>query len=306
MTDIVGRSISGAPFDLGDGDAYRRWRARKLADYPIAAADLVVELGDPARLTEAEAGALMQLLGKANMAIYDLSRASAGADAKETVRSLAARFGLRRLDPHPEADDDGITPLQVVDGGTRQRYIPYTDRPINWHTDGYYNAPDRTVRAMILHCAGAAESGGESMLMDHELAYIALRDEDPGLVAALSHPGAMTIPANQLDGVETRGAQSGPVFSVDAEDGALHMRFTARPRNVVWRDDAATRDAVGRLAHHLDRDRRHAFRLTLAPGQGLICNNVLHGRSGFVDGPDQRRLVYRARFYDRIAGTAAY
>ena len=41
---------------------------------------------------------------------------------------------------------------------------------------------------------------------------------------------------------------------------------------------------------------------TLAPGQGLICNNVLHDRTGFHDnGP--ARLLYRGRYYDRITGT---
>jgi len=43
----------------------------------------------------------------------------------------------------------------------------------------------------------------------------------------------------------------------------------------------------------------------LAPGQGLICNNVLHNRTGFTDDMDKgiARLVYRARYYDRIRGT---
>jgi len=33
---------------------------------------------------------------------------------------------------------------------------------------------------------------------------------------------------------------------------------------------------------------------------GLLCNNVLHDRSAFSDGPDQPRLLYRARYLDRI------
>jgi hypothetical protein len=35
---------------------------------------------------------------------------------------------------------------------------------------------------------------------------------------------------------------------------------------------------------------------------GVLCNNVLHDRSAFVDAPDIQRLLYRARYYDRIAG----
>jgi hypothetical protein len=46
------------------------------------------------------------------------------------------------------------------------------------------------------------------------------------------------------------------------------------------------------------------FRLRLVPGMGLVCNNVLHDRAGFVDDPLQRRLLYRARYLDRILAPA--
>jgi hypothetical protein len=43
--------------------------------------------------------------------------------------------------------------------------------------------------------------------------------------------------------------------------------------------------------------------ITLEPGMGVLCNNVLHERSGFVDDVAAPRLLYRARYYDRVAGT---
>jgi hypothetical protein len=36
---------------------------------------------------------------------------------------------------------------------------------------------------------------------------------------------------------------------------------------------------------------------------GLISNNILHDRTGFQDDSDRKRLLYRARYYDRVAGT---
>jgi hypothetical protein len=33
---------------------------------------------------------------------------------------------------------------------------------------------------------------------------------------------------------------------------------------------------------------------------GLLCNNVLHDRSAFSDDPSRPRLLYRARYLDRI------
>ncbi len=43
----------------------------------------------------------------------------------------------------------------------------------------------------------------------------------------------------------------------------------------------------------------------LKPGEGVICNNVLHNRSGFTDNAanGKQRLLYRARYYDRVANT---
>lgn len=41
---------------------------------------------------------------------------------------------------------------------------------------------------------------------------------------------------------------------------------------------------------------------------GQISNNVLHDRSAFEsafeDSETQKRLIYRARYYDRLAGTS--
>jgi hypothetical protein len=90
------------------------------------------------------------------------------------------------------------------------------------------------------------------------------------------------------------------VFSVDQASGALHMRYTARTRSIVWKDDSPTRAAVAFLEQLLSGDSEHVFRLTLAPGMGLVCNNVLHDRSGFVDDPQAPRLLYRARYLDRV------
>jgi alpha-ketoglutarate-dependent taurine dioxygenase len=150
---------------------------------------------------------------------------------------------------------------------------------------------------MVLHCLRAADEGGENALMDPEIAYIRLRDENPDFIAALMHHRAMTIPANQ-------GDRPGPVFAVDPATGALHMRYTARARHIVWRDDPATRAAVAFLTGILAGDGPLRFRLS--PGQGLIANNVLHNRTGFSDNAEigRARLLYRARYLDRIAGTA--
>jgi hypothetical protein len=286
--------VLAGPRGPGEGD-YLRWRERKLASCPSSPEELIVEVRDARALTVAEHGAIAQRLARANMAVY-ASRCADDPD-KEIPRALGRQFGLRRLDPNWLADDDGISSVAVREGEPRGEFIPYTNRAIRWHTDGYYNPPARRIRAFVLHCVRDAAEGGESSLLDHELAYLALRDANPDWARALMQPQAMTIPGRSDGGEVAREARSGPVFSFEPRDGALEMRYTARTVSILWSEDAAPGAAA--LAKWLDGGPPQAVRLKLGSGMGVICNNVLHARSAFEDAPHRPRLLYRARYYDR-------
>lgn len=289
-----------SPFAPENTALYRRWRAWKLANYPVRAEDLVVEVQDPRALTPAEAERILGICRKTNMVIYR-SRLGALAD-KAIPRLLGERFGLKSLDSNLLADEDSITSLEVMPEKSGRGYIPYSNRRLLWHTDGYYNPASARIRAMVLHCVRPAAEGGENALLDPEIAYIRLRDADPSHIRALMAPDAMTIPPNTEEGAE-RPASVGPVFAIDSAGGNLHMRYTARTRSIQWKDDSATRAAVRALEQLLADDSPTVFRYRLNAGEGLLCNNVLHNRTAFRDAGDTRRLLYRARYHDRIAGT---
>ena len=292
-----------SPFSLDNDDAYRRWRDAKLADYPAGLGDLVVEVKDPRALSPSEHAALQQRLQKTNMAIYV---GATGSDPDKAIsHQLGAQFGLLNLDRNYLSDDDGLTSLTVNPEGEHPHYIPYTNRAINWHTDGYYNTAEKQIRGLMLHCVHPAAEGGDNRLLDHEIAYIWLRDENPEHVRALMAADVMTIPPGTDSEGGARGASVGPVFSVHAPTGSLHMRYTARKRNIEWKPDAASQAAVLRLQELLaDASRPGHYRGRLESGMGLISNNVLHDRGGFRDDPAvSPRLLYRARYFDRIANT---
>jgi Taurine catabolism dioxygenase TauD, TfdA family len=291
-----------SPFDLAADTAYRDWRDRKLATAPHRLEDIVVEVDDPRSLTTAQRARLLHLNQVANMAIY-VGKTGRDPD-KEIPRMLGLQLGLRTLDGHWLTDNDSISPLSVrgaEERGERRDYIPYTDKPIRWHTDGYYNTPEHTVRGLILHCVESAETGGDNQLLDHELAYILLRDENPDYIRALSVADVMTIPARTDETGVARAEQPGPVFSVDRL-GFLHMRFTERKKNIAWKGDAETKAAVAALERILASPTPWTLRGRLEPGMGLVCNNVLHDRSGFTETSTRRRLLYRARYYERVSG----
>ncbi len=291
------------PFALSAHQDYMAWREWKLKQYPASVAELMVPVQDPAQLSAVEHAALLARCRKANMAIYRVS--GERVVDKTVIRALGRQFGLQRLDMNLRADEDSITAIRVVPTSAETHYIPYTNRPLNWHTDGYYNRLDEQVRAIVMHCVSASASGGDSLFLDPEIVYILMRDENPDYIHALMQPDAMTIPANIEQGREIRAAQAGPVFSLEKGTHALHMRYTARTRSIIWKDDPAVRNAIGFLGELLDSDSPYLFRHRLQAGQGIICNNVLHKREAFADDDNQVRLLYRARYHERIHDTVA-
>jgi len=288
------------PFDLDNSASYLRWRDQKLKHAITDTSELIVEIKDPLALTSFEHNALLDRCQRSNMVIY----ATRDLPADEAmVRQFGLQFGLKSLDANWLAGEQGITRVTVcANDGKRQAYIPYTDRAIKWHTDGYYNSPDRTIRGMILHCVQSAGQGGENRLLDHEIVYLMLRDENCDFIRALTAPDAMTIPERADEHGVARPAQTGPVFSVNA-DSTLHMRYTARTRSIEWKQDPITLAAVNALEKLLTSDLVHIHRTRLEPGMGLLCNNVLHDRSEFNDNVQHPRLLFRARYHERIAGT---
>ncbi|MDH5189659.1 MAG: TauD/TfdA family dioxygenase [Gammaproteobacteria bacterium] len=291
-----------SPFHLDNEKGYQLWREQKRDNYPSKPEELLVSVSDPFHITVDERGQILSLCSKTNISIYRTSLE--GVADKEIPRAIGHAFGLNRLDPNMLADDDGITSLQVVAGKSVRGYIPYSNKRLLWHTDGYYNTTEQQIRSIILHCVTPASGdGGENGLLDHEMAYILLRDRNPDFIQALMAPDAMTIPANEEAAEQDRKSVTGPVFSVDSSDGSLHMRYTARTRSIIWKDNEVTRKAVAFLGDLLENGNDYIFNYKLRAGEGLICNNVLHKRTAFENTEGADRLLYRARYYDRIKHT---
>lgn len=298
--------VAAKPFDLSDNLAYGAWRARKLEEYPLSIADLRVPVADLARPTAEEKSALIARCTRTNMAIYATAPDSASADdatMRNSLKQFGHAFGLGSVEAHRSAEDDGIVAIEVTDSQSKRGFIPYSTKPLSWHTDGYYNAPDSPIRAMLLHCVRPAREGGINALLDPDIAYIRLRDEGRALVAAMMHREAMTIPESVEEDGSVRPVSTGPVFLIDAA-GRLTMRYTARTRNIIWRDDEDTRAAVALLNRLLTHEEEELIiKYKMGAGEGLLSNNVLHTRTAFENDDSATRLLYRVRYRERIAGT---
>ena len=285
-----------ARFSLHRDREYRSWRRAKLRALDMPQRMQLTEIRDPRRLSASELSSLSRELARHNFAFYGC----AGRVDANTLRSVGRQLGLVRVDHHLCADRSGVA--TITDGGTAGggEFIPYTNRALNWHTDGYYLPGRQRVRAFMLHCVETAQRGGANRFFDHELAYLLLRDREPRWVAALSQRDVLMIPGYDLKPGAARPDVFGPVFSV-CSDGGLHMRYTARTRHAVWKDETVVREAIGFLHEVLDDNCGYHRRYTLGPGEGLVCANVLHSREAYVDRtPLRRRTLLRARYRDSL------
>jgi hypothetical protein len=94
----------------------------------------------------------------------------------------------------------------------------------------------------------------------------------------------------------------GPVFYRHRQTGDLQMRYTARPRHIVWKQTPEITAARQYLSDLLAGASPYIVRHRLQAGQGIICNNVLHSRAAYRDDAagTQCRRVLRARYYERV------
>ena len=280
-----------------DDRAYEKWRSERLNTAENCRNRPPVEIENLHNPSESGISELARRCEETNFALYQI----ADSDDRPPLGPFGRALGLRVAESHRSGDGSGLVSLRVSDKAAQRGFIPYSTRAMNWHTDGYYNAPDQRISAFILHCVRPADSGGINRLFDPEILYIRLRDKSPGHIRALMHPEAMTIPENTEPDGALRPVSVGPVFYPDPGTGRLQMRYTARTRSISWRDDPATRAAEAALRDVLAQDDPLMVRVTLKAGQGILNNNILHNRTGFQDQPDTGgRLVMRVRFHNRV------
>ena len=192
-----------------------------------------------------------------NLALY---RFAQGRSDPGALSAFASAMGLRRRDLRLGADHRGVTTVRVERDRHGPKMIPFTPRALNWHTDGYYNAPERSVRGVVMHCAAPAASGGENALLDPDLVFAAMHGQDPALVEALAHPGAMTIPAHMKPTERWHGLNAPDPYSASSIrfPAPAHALHDAHPVDTVALGLADTAGAVAAL----EADVRIAVRRT--------------------------------------------
>lgn len=281
-----------ARFNLDANEDYKKWRDEKLAAYPASIGELVVELGDMTALSASEKGKIRDLTERANMCVYTSGSADLSMDS---LLALGRQLGLNETDKsrrHSSSDE-------LTDSGILKSAIPFTTRHVRWHTDATYYGSDKTIQALFLLCKRPAVEGGSNKLLDHEVLYIQLRDKDPEALRVLMEKNCFKYRNPSTGEIDVH--LGGKVFWTNSEGNLCH-RFSFRKTDMAWSEENDVKAARAVLESMILDESEHVIEGRLESGLGLISNNVLHTREKLVDSDDaaQKRLLFRARFYDRV------
>jgi len=282
---------------LNNLDDYRYWRDEKLANIPTTLDAYIVEIQNPFKLTSVERNEIQSLCQKGNFSLFQIQPIE---QYDKAIISINTQLGLKDFDQHLFVKAGGLAHITQSDKKDQGEFIPYTDKNLGWHTDGYYNAIEQRIRAFTLFCVKPAAQGGVNEWVDPQMIYLLLREDNPDVIKALIHPKAMSIPEHQVDGKVRRSTSTGPIFFIDELSKQLSMRYTQRKKNIEFFDSLEIQQAVMYLDNLLNTTTDYHFKHLMKTGQGLVCNNILHKRNAFTDDKDNPRLLLRGRYLNRI------
>ena len=266
---------------------FLRWAEEKERNIPHNIDGIMVNIHDINNVKISEIAKIKETINKCNSCIYSSKIAL---KSNTNLLKFVQSVGMRTYDRNNIESNEisTITPLE----NNKINYIPYTDKSLNWHTDGYYDK--KSIFSWLLHCVHPATHGGENYLLDHELAlreYV-LRHDD---INNLMSEDALTIPESKDT---SRSEISTYIFSIKNQYKKLHMRFSMRKDNIGTSPKAG--DAVTKLKQTIENDcAKYSLTYKLQKNEGIITNNILHGRKAFKDDKVKRKLL-RIRSYERL------
>ena len=266
---------------------FLRWAEEKEKNIPQNSDGILVNIHDINNVKTSEIAKIKETIYKYNSCIYSSKIAL---KSNTNLLKFVELVGMRTYDCNNIESNEisTITPLQ----NSKINYIPYTDKPLNWHTDGYYDR--KSIFSWLLHCVNPATQGGENYLLDHELAlreYVLRNDDIDNLMAE----DALTIPESKDT---SRSEISTYIFSFKNQYKKLHMRFSMRKDNIGTSRKANS--AMTKLREIIENDcAKYSLTYKLQKNEGIITNNILHGREAFKDDKVKRKLL-RIRSYERL------
>ncbi|ABL02745.1 conserved hypothetical protein [Candidatus Ruthia magnifica str. Cm (Calyptogena magnifica)] len=279
-------------------DEYKHWRDEKLANASTKIEACLIEISNPFELTHSEKNKIKLLCQQNNFALFNIGQQS---NYPQAIIAINKQLGLIDYDPHLYVQNQGLAYITQSVKKDQVEFIPYTNKAIGWHTDGYYNTIEQCIRAFSLFCITPANCGGENQWIDQQMVYLQLRESNPDVTKALTHTQAMSIPEHTVNGIIRRNSSIGAIFFIDKHSSQLYMRYTQRKKNIKFLDAQEVKQAITILDAYLSTTTEYHFSHTMTTNQGMLCNNILHKRSRFIDSSLKPRLLLRGRYFNRLS-----
>lgn len=283
-----------SPFILENETEYKSWRQTKLELYPLNINKFSIPL-DINNFQKKDLDLIKFNMNKYNFALYNFESKLTNNELENFCTMLNLNNSISNL----FSDSNNISDIKDhkdTNNNQMGEYIPYTNKPLNWHTDGYYYPLNNSVKSFLLHCVNPAYRGGENLLLDHEILYIIIRDYNPNYIKILMENNIMGIPRNK-NNAESANI-NGPVFFID-DEYSLNMRFTSRQQNIVWKKSDIIDKIKKFIFNFIESDTKYITKILLKKNQGYIANNILHKREKFFDNKN-KRLLKRIRFSKKL------
>jgi len=283
-----------SPFILENETEYKNWRQTKLELYPLNISKFSIPL-DINNFQKKDLDLIKFNMNKYNFALYNFKSELTNNELENFCTMLNLNNSISNLFSDSKNISD-IKDHKDTNNNQIGEYIPYTNKPLNWHTDGYYYPLNNSVKSFLLHCVNPAHRGGENLLLDHEILYILIRDHNPSYIKILMEKNIMGIPRNKNNAESTN--INGPVFFID-DEYSLNMRFTSRQQNIVWKKSDIIDKIKKFIFNFVESDTKYITKILLKKNQGYIANNILHKREKFFDNKN-KRLLKRIRFSKKL------
>jgi len=273
-------------------DDYNRWKAKKLESFTTDLEELTVQISSPNEVSKHEKSRVISMLRNNNLVFFHIDNVRF--TDKLSIKNMAHQIGLGNYELDSQSDKDGLTEIRDMEhNDLENEYVPYTNKELNWHTDGYYTNQKNSILSWLLFCKTSAETGGTNKYLDHEIAYILFNNKSSDL-KDLMLDDACCIPENLMT---ERKKIFNPVFMFNNEK--LHMKFSMREKNIIWNDNSL--EAVNILKKIIKESSDYHIVKKLEAGSGVITNNVIHMRTAFTNSENKNRLLYRLRSKKRVA-----
>jgi hypothetical protein len=262
---------------------FKQWASEKEDNIPSNINDLKIDLHDINHISLKEISIIKDKIKRFNCCIY---KSHVDLLTQADLLNFAKSIGMKTYDDN-NIHSNPVSSIMPLEPEKTVNYIPYTNKQLNWHTDGYYD--EKPIFSWLLHCEEPAFSGGENYLLDHELAireYILKHDN----LDQLTRPDSFIIPSNADAG---RNETKGYICDMNNKYKKFHMKFSMRQKNIELNERSKT--AFIRMKKIIKEDcKKYCITYKLSKNEGIVSNNILHGRNSFVDGKVMRKL-YRIR-----------